>query len=561
MGKSSFFQETEAILRTRRLSKAEFSNLKIALCQKHGLKQIPSDFELLLNSSDKDLTHLKQIQSKPGRTGSGVAVVAIMTKPSDCPHGKCTYCPGGKNSFFGDTPQSYTGKEPATLRGIRNNYDPYLQVFNRLEQYTILGHSYDKVELIIMGGTFISQPKSYRDSFIGYSLKAMNDFSAMFYPDNELDLPSFKRFFGLPGEVGNKNRTERIKENLLRQKGKTDLGKDQLRNEKARIRCVAMCIETRPDYCLKPHIDKMLRLGTTRVEMGVQSLNNTVLKKVERGHTVEDTILATRLLKDSFLKVGYHMMPGLPGTSEQEDINMLKQLFSNPDFRPDALKIYPCMVIPGTKLYSDFKNGSYLPLSTESAAELIAKFKPHVPTYCRIMRVQRDIPSYVAKAGVDKTNLRQYVDKIMEKEHLSCSCIRCREPKARTIELNDIKINRLEYESSGGTEVFISADDSKNNILAGFCRLRIPSEPFRKEIISGSAGIRELHVYGEMANLGDKGAVQHRGIGKRLLREAEKLSREKFGKTSMVIISGIGVREYYRKLGYTKKGPYMVKRL
>jgi elongator complex protein 3 len=564
MAKPGFFTDMTAELSQKKLTKDELSNLKIKLSKKHGLSRIPTDFDISLNSEDSSLRHTGQLQSKPGRTNSGVAVVAIMTKPSDCPHGRCTYCPGGMKSVFGDMPQSYTGKEPATLRGIRNNYDPYLQVFNRLEQYTILGHSYDKVELIIMGGTFISLSRKYRDGFVAYALKAMNDFSKLFYKDQQLDFGKFKRFFELPGDIKDKERAERIRAKLIKLKGKADLAAEQSRNETAMVRCVAMCIETRPDYCLEPHINEMLRLGTTRVEMGVQSLDNKVLKKVERGHTVEDSIRATQLLKDSFIKVGYHMMPGLPGTTEKQDLSMLKRLFSDPNFRPDALKIYPCMVMPGTKLYDDYKKGRYKPLSTEKAALLIAEFKRYVPEYCRIMRVQRDIPSYVAEAGVDRTNLRQYVDKVMLEKKIRCRCIRCREPKGRHIELKNITISAFAYEASGMTEVFIAAEDKAQDILAGFCRLRIPYKPFRREITWKSAGIRELHVYGEMAPIGveaKKGQAQHRGIGKRLVAVAENIARDTYGRNKMIVISGIGVRQYYKKLGYTREGPYMVKRL
>jgi elongator complex protein 3 len=561
MGTQEFYKEILSIVKQSHLTKEEFSNLKIELCQKHKLSKIPSDFELLLNSPDQDNRYLRPLQSKPGRTGSGVAVVAIMTKPSACPHGRCSYCPGGKKSFFGDVPQSYTGKEPATLRGIRNDYDPYLQVFNRLEQYTILGHPSDKVELIIMGGTFISEPRRYRDEFIANSLKAMNDFSRMFYPKNRLDLTKFKRFFGLPGEVGDRKRIRLVKKSLARLKGRASLATEQRLNERSKIRCVAMCIETRPDYCFEPQIDEMLRLGATRVELGVQTLSNKALKKVERGHTVEDSIKATRLLKDSLLKVGYHMMPGLPGVSPKDDLGMLKGLFANKEFRPDALKLYPCMVMPGTKLFDDYKKGHYTPLSTDSAAELIAGFKRYVPEYCRIMRVQRDIPSYVTEAGVDRTNLRQYVDKILSRKGISCRCIRCREPKGRALNLSNLKLKSIEYEASGGTEIFIAAEEPKEDILAGFCRLRIPFRPFRKEFSGKCAGIRELHVYGEMAQLGAEGTVQHKGIGKRLLAEAERIARTKYKRDKLLIISGIGVREYYRRRGYRREGPYMAKRL
>ena len=429
----------------------------------------------------------------------------------------------------------------------------------------------DKVELIIMGGTFIAQPKRYRDEFVAYSLKAMNDFSDRFYSRGSsggFRFEEFKTFFGLPGNIGNLERIGSIRKALLKLKGKADLEREQKRNERSRIRCVAMCLETRPDYCKEEHIDEMLRLGATRVEMGVQSLDNTVLKKVERGHTVEDSIAATALLKDSLFKVGYHMMPGLPGVTAAKDLNGLKRLFSDESFRPDALKIYPCMVMPGTKLFEEYKKGRFKPLTTEKAAELIAEIKRYVPEYCRIMRVQRDIPTTATEAGVDRTNLRQYVDRLLKEKGIKCRCIRCREPKGRAVSIKNLRIKAIKYEASGGTEIFIAAEDPKKDILAGFCRLRIPLNQFRKELKGKTAGIRELHVYGEMAGIGEKelvgegsraGKVQHKGIGKRLLAEAERLALHEFGRNKMVIISGIGVRGYYRKLGYRREGPYMSK--
>lgn len=562
MGKPEYFRELIGNARKKKPSKDELSILKISLCKKHGLKEIPTDFEIALNAPPEDRKNLGVLRSKPGRTGSGVAVVAIMTQPSNCPHGRCSYCPGGLSSAFGDVPQSYTGKEPATLRGIRNDYDPYLQVFNRLEQYTILGHSADKVELIIMGGTFIAQPKRYRDEFVAYSLKAMNDFSAKFFSQSGFKLDEFKKFFGLPGDIGDRKRAGSLRVNLLKLKGSADLAKEQKRNETSRIRCVAMCLETRPDYCREEHISEMLRLGTTRVEMGVQSLDDSVLKKVDRGHTVEDSIAATKLMKDSLLKVGYHMMPGLPGSTEAKDLAGLKKIFSDPKFRPDALKLYPCMVMPGTKLYLDYKKGRFNPLTTQKAAELIAEFKRYVPEYCRIMRVQRDIPTTATVAGVDRTNLRQYVDRLLREKSVRCRCIRCREPKGRPVNIKNILIRALRYDASGGTEIFLEAEEPQTDILAGFCRLRIPAKSSREEITQKSAGIRELHVYGEMKGIGEgKGKVQHRGIGKRLLSEAERIAKTEFGRTKMVIISGIGAREYYRKQGYKREGPYMVKEL
>ncbi len=544
--------------------------VKKEIAKTYKFKGFLTNIMILSNLSSEEAEKFKKILlTKPARSQSGVSVIAIMTKPIKCPHGKCIYCPGGLNSFFGSVPQSYTGREPATMRAIRANYDSYMQVMNRLEQYIITGHVPQKVELIIMGGTFPSFADKYQKEFISYALKAMNDFSKMFFrgknKGKNFDFEYFKEFFELPGNVKDRKRTEIIQKKLHEKKGKWDLEKEQKRNETADIRCVAMCIETRPDYCREEHISKMLKLGATRVELGVQTIYNDIHRKIERGHFVKDVIEATRLLKDSFLKVGYHIMPGLPGSDFEKDINIFRELFLNPDFKPDNLKIYPCMVIKGTKLYKMWKSGNYKPLDAKSAAEIIIQGKQFVPEYCRIMRIQRDIPTKFTEAGVEMTNLRQYVDNLMKERRLKCRCIRCREPKDKEIDYESIKIVKRKYEASNGTEVFISAEDVKNDILLGFCRLRIPYNPFRKEILPCSAGIRELHVYGRALPIDKKnenyGSAQHRGFGKKLLSEAERIAQEEFGCKNIYVISGIGVREYYKRLGYERKGVYMFKRI
>ncbi|MDP6547606.1 MAG: tRNA uridine(34) 5-carboxymethylaminomethyl modification radical SAM/GNAT enzyme Elp3 [Candidatus Woesearchaeota archaeon] len=562
MQKSNYFNEIIGTIKNNKLDKEKLSKLKVKLCKKHKLRKIPTDIEILLNSKIKDISKVKKyLLTKPVRSISGVAPIAVMTKPFLCPHGKCSYCPGGINSVFGNVPQSYTGKEPATRRAIRNKYDAYLQVMNRLEQFIVSGHNPEKIELIVMGGTFPSFPMKYQKEFIKDSFKAMNDFSYLFYK-NIFDIVKFKDFFELPGDIENKERTKRIQDKLLKLKNKKlKLETAQKKNETSKIRDVALCIETRPDYCYEKHINEMLRLGTTRVELGVQTVYDRILKKIKRGHSVKDTIKATQLLKDSFLKVGYHMMPGLPDVSREMDLNSLNEMIKNPDFKPDALKIYPCMVMKGTELYKKYKEKKFRPLSTKQAADLIAEFKKNVPEYMRIMRVQRDIPTFMTEEGVDKTNLRQYIEKITKNKKIKCRCIRCREPKNKAIDFENIKIKKYFYEASNGMEVFISAEDAKNDILAGFCRLRKPYRPFRKEITKKSVGIRELHVYGEAIGLGKKGKVQHMGLGRKLLKEAEKISKEKFSAKKILVISGIGARDYYRKFGYKLEGAYMVKKL
>src|SRR3989344_4149092 len=538
-----------------------FDKLKKLAARKYKLKKIPTNIEILnlLNEKERKL-YKDYFITKPVRTLSGVAPIAVMTKPLPCPHAKkggpCSYCPGGPGSVFGDIPQSYTGKEPATMRGLRAGFDSYLQVFNRLEHYVILGQAPEKVELIIMGGTFPSFEKKYQEEFVKYCFKALNDFSAIFYKKNKFNYEKFNEFFELPCDVFNKERTKRIQDKLRKIKRKCVFVKEQERNEISKIRCVGLTIETRPDYGKLKEGNEMLRLGCTRVELGIQSVYDDLLEKIKRGHSINDSVESIRMLKDLGFKLNFHCMIGLPGVKSRE-LDGLKELFLNGDFKPDMLKIYPCMVMKGTKLYEDYKKGKYKPLTTEKAAEIIAEFKKYVPEYCRIMRVQRDVPSYVTEAGPGRTNLRQYVNKILKKKRIICKCIRCREI-GRNIKKGKVRLKVLEYEASKGKEFFISLED--DNSLYGFCRLRFPSEFLRKEITMDSALIRELHVYGGLTELGKRGKIQHKGYGKLLLKKAEDISR-KDRKNKIVVISGVGVREYYKKLLYKKEGVYMVKKI
>jgi elongator complex protein 3 len=561
MGKECFSEIIQAV-KKKKPNKKQLNRLKYKICKKHKLKHIPTDIEILLHADAKDMPKVKKyLLTKPTRTISGVAVCAIMTKPMKCPHGKCIPCPGGPGSEFGDVPQSYTGKEPATRRAIRNKFDAYLQTMNRLEQYVVSGHVPDKVELIIMGGTFPSFPKKYQEDFVKFSLKAMNDFSRLFFK-NKFNFLKFKKFFELPVEdLNDKARLNRIHNKLLKLKinKNKSLETIQKNNEKSKIKCVGLTIETRPDYGKLKHANEMLRLGCTRVELGVQTVYDNVLKKIKRGHTVKDSIDSTKTLRDLGFKLNFHMMPGLPGVNRKRDFMGLMELFMNPAFRPDMLKIYPCMVLKGTKLYKWWKKKKYKPLTTKKAAELIAEFKQFVPRWVRIMRVQRDIPTFMTEAGVDMTNLRQYIEKLMKKHKIKCDCIRCREPRGKKIS-NKREISTQYYEASNGSEFFISADDVKNDIILGFCRLRFPSQFLRKEITEDSVLIRELHVYGEAAAIGKKGKVQHKGVGKMLMEVAEETAKT-YNRNKIVVISGIGAREYFRKLGYKREGPYMVKKL
>lgn len=557
-----YFTELIEYIKKEKPNKRKLSQKKIELCTKYKRKNIPTDIEIFCNCSEEDLVAVNQyIITKPTRTISGVAVIAVMSKPFPCPHGKCIFCPGGLGSFFGEVPQSYTGNEPSTMRGIRNEYNPYRIVFNRLEQYVVIGQNPEKAEVIIMGGTFISFPKEYKEEFVRNIFKAMNDFSKEFFVDGKFNLEKFKEFFELPGKVDDKDRAEKIKTKVLKLKKMNirSLDEEKKINETSNIRCVGLTIETKPDWGMLKQGNEMLSYGVTRVELGVQTTYDDVLKASNRGHTLQDNIDSIRILKDLGFKLNFHLMPGLPGVTFKEDLKSMKEIFENSDFRPDMLKIYPTLVMPGTLLYKMYKEGRYKPLETTQAAELIVEAKKYVPRYCRIMRVQRDIPTKVTEAGVDRTNLRQYIDYLKKENKVICQCIRCREIKNEDI-IGEPVFEIIEYDASQGKEFFISLKDEADHLL-GFTRLRFPSQNLRKEITLNSAIIRELHVYGQASKIKGKGDVQHKGFGMMLVKKAEEIAR-KHTKNKMVVISGVGVKQYYKeKLCYHNDGPYVSKKL
>ncbi|HMK48028.1 MAG TPA: tRNA uridine(34) 5-carboxymethylaminomethyl modification radical SAM/GNAT enzyme Elp3, partial [Methanocella sp.] len=357
----------------------------------HGLSKLPRNSDILaVTSGDERDMVIALLQKRPIRTISGVAVVAVMTSPEKCPHGKCVPCPGGVDSIF-DSPQSYTGTEPAALRAKQENYDPYKQVTVRLQQLQQIGHDLDKCELIVMGGTMTARSIDYQEWFVRRCLEAMNDFGAVeTHPTYFIEVA-------------------------------------QKANETASIRNVAMTFETRPDWCREVHIDRMLDMGGTKVELGVQSIYDFVLKRIERGHAVADSVEANRALRDSGFKVGFHMMPGLPGSDPDRDLRMFQELFTDGRFCPDYLKIYPTLVTEGTKLYDIWKRGEYRPLSSEDAAALIAQVKGSLPSWVRLQRIQRDIPVRHIRGGVTKSNVRQLSGEILKSSDKRCRCIRCRE--------------------------------------------------------------------------------------------------------------------------------------
>lgn len=524
---------------------------KRQLCRELKLSRFMSNANILEYASEEEKELVSDtLKKKPTRTKSGVAIVAVMCHPHKCPHGRCLYCPESDIA-----PPSYTGEEPAALRGRMFEYHPYVQCFNRLAQLKKIGHPIDKVELIIMGGTFPSRDLCYQEWFVSQCLKAMTDFGLIL--DNNAEF-----------EINNKLIRE-FEKDVVKTYPPNDyvLIEDiQLANENSKVRCVGMTFETRPDYCKKEHINRMLDFGVTRVELGVQTLSDKLYEKVKRGHTIADVIESNQLLRDSAIKVAMHMMPGL-FVRQKEDLKMFKQLFSDENFKPDMLKIYPCLVTKGSEIYDMWQEGIYRPYNDEEAVDLIVEIKKILPKWVRTMRIQRDIPSTLIEAGVQKSNLGELVYNKLDENHINCQCIRCREiGHKKTNEnyaLEDFRLFKESYTACGGEETFISIEDKNEESIAGFLRFRIPSQnTFRPEITDKTALIRELHVYGNMIQIGDKNPSigQHTGFGEKLLMEAENLAIDN-DKDEIAIISGIGTRNYYRKFGYERKGPYMAKKL
>lgn len=503
-------------------SKEEIEQRKKELCGNLEFGGMPKNSDIL-NFVEEDEEKAKELlKTKPMRTISGIANIAIMARPAPC-GGGCIYCPKGE-----EAPQSYTGKEPATRRAIRNQYNPYDQAQDRLEQYKKNGHEIDKSKLIIMGGTFPFQDSEYQREFMKEAFNAFNTYE------------------------GDEKEADTLKE-----------AKDI--NETADVRCVGITFETRPDICETEHIDRLLEFGGTRVEMGVQTVFDETHERTNRGHGMDLVVEATRRLKNAGFKVAYHLMLGLPGETREDDIDKFRKVFSNEDYQPDEIKIYPCEVIQGTELYRRYEEDEFEPISDGEAKERLKEVQENiVPPHVRIKRVMRDIPSTEVDAGPQLTNMRQMALQELDEEGGRCRCIRCREvghvrqkdgEKPEDVEL----VERI-YDASGGKEFFLSYEDRDKDIILGFTRLRAPPESFREEIDDSTLIVRQLKVLGSSTAIGAEGSVQHQGLGRSLMEKAEEKAR-KLDRGKVAVISGVGTREYYRKLGYECEGAYMVKEL
>ncbi|MBU4216513.1 tRNA uridine(34) 5-carboxymethylaminomethyl modification radical SAM/GNAT enzyme Elp3 [Candidatus Parcubacteria bacterium] len=483
--------------------------------------------EMIVAGKIKKSDILDKVLRKRGvRTMSGIAPVAVLTKPFPCP-GNCAFCPTEK-----DVPQSYLSNEPAVMRAIRCDYHPYVQVQDRLRALEANGHEPTKIELIVIGGTWSVLPTNYKFWYIAECFRAANDF--------QLKIEKHKK--------------QTYKENLKIDKVKEDLYREQKRNEKAKYNLIGITLETRPDYINQKELLEMRELGCTRVELGVQAIDDEILKKNKRGHGVAAIAEATALLRGFGFKITYHLMPGLPGATSKRDLEMFKQLFTDARFQPDQIKFYPTVVTKGSLMYRWWKQGKYKPYEDEELQQLIIDCKAVVPKYVRVIRLIRDIPGESIIAGNRITNLRQ----IMKDKGLQCNCIRCREAKDALVTKYQSSV--INYEAGTGQEYFLSIDSLDKKTLYGFCRLYISEAIGVIPTLDKAAIIRELHVYGELVSVGAETKVQHTGLGKQLILTAEKIAKES-GCQKMAIISGVGVRGYYRKLGYKLKDTYMVKNI
>lgn len=500
----------------------------------NGLQSTPKLVDIIAAIPDhyrKKLQHL--VLAKPIRSASGIAVVAVMCKPHRCPHiamtgGICVYCPGGPDSDFEYSTQAYTGYEPTSMRAIRARYDPHKQVHHRVDQLRRLGHDVDKVEFIVMGGTFMSLSAEYRDYFI----RSLHD--------------------SLSGH-GSTNVEEAIRY-----------------SEQSNTKCIGLTIETRPDYCLKPHISQMLMYGCTRLEIGVQSVYEDVARDTNRGHTVRAVTESFKLAKDSGFKIIAHMMPDLPNTGLERDLEQFREYFGNPAFRSDGLKLYPTLVIRGTGLYELWKTGRYRNYSPAVLVDVLARILALVPPWTRVYRIQRDIPMPLVTSGVEHGNIRELVLARMKELGLPCRDVRTREVGImkihnQGIDPGQVELVRRDYCANGGWETFLAYEDPNLDMLIGLLRLRKCSpDTFRPELtVVPSSIIRELHVYGSAVPVHsrDPTKFQHQGYGTLLVEEAERIARDEHGSKKLAIISGVGTRNYYRKLGYELDGPFMSKML
>jgi elongator complex protein 3 len=495
-----------------------------------GYKKYKSYIKL---SASEEKNFLDLIKMKKIRTMSGVTPVAVLTKPYPCP-GKCFYCPNDHKM-----PKSYLSSEPGAQRALSNEFDPYLQVYNRLVAYNKIGHPTDKVEIIVLGGTWSFYPESYRIWFIKRCFDALNDFNP-------------------------KKKTAYIKLSDIEKFAKCswkELKKVHETNENSHSRCVGLVLETRPDYISEEEAVNLRRLGATKIQIGVQNLSDRVLNLNRRGHGVKETSHAFRILRSAGFKIHAHWMPNLYGSSVENDIKDYTKLISNKKFKPDEMKIYPCSLIDGTELYELYKNKKWKPYNDNQLLKILEKCISSTPRFCRLSRIVRDISSADILAGNKKSNFRQIAEKSLESKGIKINEIRYREIRSEKINPSDLSLKITKYDVIGSNEYFLEYVTAKDKIV-GFLRLSLPLKEVYIDEIKNSAMIREVHVYGVSLDIGKESEdkAQHLGLGTKLIQEAEKISKNHAFKR-ISVISSIGTREYYNKLGYILGNLYQSKEL
>jgi len=618
------------LIQTQPTTRGELSKWKRKAAKKFNIplssnQSILDGVRSMHSSSNLDSIE-RLLRVRDVRTLSGVAIITVLVKPYACP-GQCVYCPTEVRM-----PKSYIETEPAAQRALRLNFDPFIQMTSRLSVLERNGHPTDKIELIVKGGTWSAYPKAYQRWFLKECYQAASSFR-QYTDETEIRsdpcLPDRQAGQGQDdsikpnsySDVEELNRGDRTMVETYNKKGDWATGESteeeilsvQTINETAAHRIIGLTLETRPDWINEAEVRQLRILGCTRVELGAQAIDDNILHLIKRGHDVASIARAIALLREAGFKVDFHMMPQLPGSTAQKDIEMFKLLFEDPRFRPDMVKIYPCVVTPSAELYQWWKSGKYTPYSDEELIETLITIKSEIiPGYCRISRLIRDIPSQHIVAGNKVTNLRETIQRIMKERGLKCQCLRCREVghqrvvRHKTSDIStevsalpltsyDLRLFVEEYEASNGKEYFLSIESEDREVVYAFCRLRIPTpllrrhpgpdqDPIAQSPDSGQARmtnlynllpeiqdcafVRELHTYGQLIGIDAPtsdlqpltSAVQHTGLGRQLMEKAEEIVHAQ-GLQKIAVIAGVGVREYYRKLGYALEGTYMIKKM
>jgi elongator complex protein 3 (tRNA carboxymethyluridine synthase) len=505
-----------------------------------------------------------KLRAKPIRTESGVAPVTVLTKPFPCP-GECIFCPNDVRM-----PKSYLSMEPGAQRAAQHAFDPYGQTFTRLRAFHNNGHRVDKVELIILGGTWSFYPERYQVWFIERCFDAMNDFARS--SGQGVDPKSSGRDFkdldrAIDGRSMDESYNSIVSAYLKRHldgrlidtresSSWESLERAHAENAAGGCRCVGLVVETRPDHISEAEVIRIRRLGATKVQIGYQSLSDEILAKNARGHDVAATRRAMRLLRGAGFKIHAHWMPNLYGSTPERDVEDFARIFEDPDFRPDELKIYPCSLIESAELMKHFESGAWRPYTHEELLEVMIGCMARVPRYCRLTRVIRDIPSHDILVGNKMSNFREVAERAADARGVRSADIRAREIRCDPFDPGSLSLVETEYETSVGREHFLEIATAEDR-LVGFLRLALPRTPSFVAEIGESAIIREVHVYGLVAGLGERGEgkAQHLGLGRRLIDRASSIAAGA-GYRDLAVISSIGTREYYGALGFETNGLY-----